>query len=229
MGSKPKIYVLIGGWWSVRGGWCILTLASYWRRLLVVTFDLRVHSSSWAMKWPSSLILQGQWKVKLGTDLSGLTSQLFAGVYVCTYVWSFIGHNFSQLYMGCGWAVVADYVWRGIWRHGFTWKALWTQCFSWWTVGSHVSAVVTPLAIYGSGSTQRWVRGRQLFLWGIHALMHTINGVQLVTIWSSIYSKELRDKEVTTFYLPPASQSASSPQTLSFHLDIWYCSLLPKH
>jgi hypothetical protein len=60
-------------------------------------------------------------------------------------------------------------------------------------------------------------------------LMHTINGVQLVTIWSSIYSKELRDKEVTTFYLPPASQSASSPQTLSFHLDIWYCSLLPKH
>ncbi len=48
--------------------------------------------------------------MKLGTDLSGLTSQLSAGVCMYIHIWSFIGHNISQLYMGCGWAVVADYV-----------------------------------------------------------------------------------------------------------------------
>ncbi len=55
---------------------------------------------------PSGTMKSETWYRFVRSDLSALCW------CVCVYihVWSFIGHNFSQLYMGCGWAVVADYV-----------------------------------------------------------------------------------------------------------------------
>jgi hypothetical protein len=55
---------------------------------------------------PSGTMKSETWYRFVRSDLSALCR------CVCMYihVWSFIGHNFCQLYMGCGWAVDADYV-----------------------------------------------------------------------------------------------------------------------